>query len=344
MKNKIKIFVLLLLICAATTYAQKSKTAPKTNITEGYSLIDGDIQMPTEFVRAILRGQKPADMAPQATYRTNLWTDGIIPFEFDANVSEANQSLMISAMELLENTANVEFRQCFANFCLPLSFHVHIQSSTVNNSAVGMVGFGQIINIVSWGNQFIIAHELLHCLGFYHEQSRADRGTFVQVNCNNVQGGCNGTIFNNNFVIEGDAENYGVYDFDSVMHYSQCAFTTGSNCPTDGTQTITVLAPNQNQQGLIGQGGNLNHLSVLDRATLSFLYPYDDWVFYNCNAVGIFHFGTFLSPYNDPIEALENTPAGGTLWVLDNCAFPNRTYNQSVKVRVAPNVIATFGN
>ena len=356
MKNKTKSFpvsnlgllVIALFWFAATAHAQlvqtpRQKSAAKS-IPDGYSIIDGDIQMPTEVVNAILSGKKKLSDVSDATYRTNLWINGIVPFEFDANVvaNPAWQSAMISAMAVLENAANVHFQQCPDNECSVLLFGwVHIQNSTGNNSPVGRIGLEQTINIVSWNSQYTIVHELLHTLGFYHEQSRADRGTYIQVNCNNVQGGCGGTIFNNNFVIEADATAYGYYDFDSVMHYGQCAFTNGGNCPTDGTQTITVLPPNQNQQTLIGQ---LTHLSALDRATVSFLYPYDGWVFYDCTSFGFGQNGTFLRPYNDPIFALNATPPGGTLWVLKNCSFPVRVYNQQVTVKAAPGVTATFGN
>jgi hypothetical protein len=204
-----------------------------------------------------------------------------------------------------------------------------------------MVGFGQTVNIFNWNVQYIIVHEFLHTLGFYHEQSRPDRNNYIQVNCNFVQGGCGGLIFNPNFDIPILATAYGYYDFDSVMHYGQCAFTTGSNCPADNSQTITVLAPNQNQQTLIGQR---THLSELDKATVSFLYPSSDWRFYDCTYPPILGTGTFLHPYADPVNALVATPPGGTLWVLKNCSFPVRTYNQSVTVKVAPGVIATFGN
>src|SRR5262249_23917128 len=156
---------------------------------------------------------------------------------------------------------------------------------TGNNSQVGMVGGQQIINIVSWDSRFTIVHELLHCLGFYHEHTRPDRNTFVQINCNNVQGGCNGTIFNDNFVIPNDASTYGTYDFDPLMHYGQCAFSI--DCPVvacNCTHTvITVLEPNQQWQTLIGQR---DHLSALDQATVSFLYPWTGWHFLDCTYNG----------------------------------------------------------
>ena len=349
-ENKFSFFKVVLLVVAFVWFApvahtqidpsQRPKSAAES-VPPGYSLIDGDILMRTEQVKAILSGQKILPSTSDAAYLDLLWTDGIIPFEFDINVVAANQSVAISAMAVLESAANVHFQQCTTNSCPTLSNYIHIQNSTLNNSSVGMVGFGQTVNIFNWNLQYVVVHELLHTLGFYHEQSRPDRNNYIQVNCTFVQGGCNGTIFNSNFDIPILATSYGYYDFDSVMHYKQCDFTIGANCPADNTQTITVLPPNQNQQTLIGQR---THLSELDKATVSFLYPYADWRFYDCTYPPVLGTGTFLHPYADPVTALTATPAGGTLWVLKNCSFPVRTYNQSVTVKVAPGVVATFRN
>lgn len=357
-------------------------------IPEGYSLIDGDMMMPTWFVESILRRDgNQESVAPEATYRTNLWTGGIVWFEFEDQcqptstctnapasgcVSTANQTIMLNQMAVIEAVANVDFRQCPNNFCDGVTNHIRIRDSTndtitagtsnacVNNSRnssqVGMVGFEfnreQILNLVDWntpGSEFIPVHELMHALGFYHEHTRPDRNNFVSISCNNVQGGCNGTIFNSNFVIPSDARPYGAYDFDSVMHYGQCAFSTSTNCPTGGTQTITVLAPNQSWQTLIGQR---TRLSELDRAMISFLYPQENWRFLDCTynlGNGVSN-GSIHRPYTTISDALANTPSGGTLWISGPCPpFPSGNYlpfplnGNQITIRTAPNVTARFG-
>lgn len=400
MKNKIKTFTqicfrlfVLFALCsfAAQVNAQKGATQkqiPKEQIhtgqiPEGYSVIDGDMIMPTWFVEAVLRGgAAPNEFAPQATYRTNLWTNGVVPYQFETVcaataacataqpsgcVSEANQTIMRQRMAVLEAVANVDFRQCLNNNC-DSGNYIHIRDSTndvtgniggvcsdnsANNSQIGMVGGRQILNLINWnsaGAEFIPVHELLHALGFYHEQVRPDRGTYITINCNNVQGGCSGTIFNNNFVVPNDARPYGAYDFDSVMHYGQCSFTTGANCPTDGTQTITVLAPNNAQwQSAIGQR---THLSVLDQAMVSFLYRQPNWRFLDCsyNGGNGASDGTIIRPYTTLAAALAGTPSGGTLWISGPCPpFPTGTYlpyplnNNEITIRTAPNITARFG-
>jgi len=356
MKNNTKSFTfsnlgllaIALFWLAATAHAQIFPTArAKTraeSVPDGYSVIDGDIIMPTAKVKAILSGQKELPDVNDAVYIDLLWTNGIVLFEFDINVSAANQSAAISAMAVLESVANVQFEQCPFNSCPILANFVHIQNSTMNSSQVGMVGLRQNLNVANWETQYVIVHELLHALGFYHEQMRSDRDTYIQINCGNLQGGCNGDVYNANFKVPLLSVNYGYYDFDSLMHYDECAFSNdcaaGSTCACTN-KVITVRPPNQNQQTLIGQR---THLSALDRATVSFLYPADDWRFYDCTYPAILGTGTFLHPYADPITALVATPPGGTLWVLKNCSFPVRVYNQQVTVKTAPGVTARFGN
>ena len=208
-------------------------------------------------------------------------------------------------MQVLESAANVDFRECPGNSCegnLGFNF-VTVRDSTndttagsgnacvgasANNSPVGRQGGVQIINIVSWtgaASQFIIVHELMHTLGIFHEQSRPDRDTYVDVAslCANVTGGCASATYLGNFPIDNNATAYGYYDFDSVMQYGQCSFSRNTNCPAtstafpDGGVTIRVKAPFNTQTSPDGVQwpaaiGQRRRLSALDRLTVSFLY------------------------------------------------------------------------
>ena len=69
-------------------------------------------------------------------------------------------------------------------------------------------------------------HEVLHAMGFWHEQSRSDRDAFVEINTENIQDG-----FASQFTLRSDINNVGPYDYDSIMHYSATAFT-GNGRPT----------------------------------------------------------------------------------------------------------------
>lgn len=57
-------------------------------------------------------------------------------------------------------------------------------------SGVGMMGGEQTVNIGKYcGTVGIVMHELMHALGFWHEQSRTDRDTYVTIHTDNIEFG-----------------------------------------------------------------------------------------------------------------------------------------------------------
>ena len=283
--------------------------APYDGIPAGWRLIQGDILVPVDTLQAVFPDEGAYGL-------TLFWPGGIVPYEFDANVSPRNQTQMLIAMAEWENVANVDFVPRTPQD----STYLHIQNGTVNASNVSMGLGGQLeVIIYNWNVHFIMVHELGHALGFWHEQCRPDCDEYVTINRAHVN--LTDDDFEANFgkIPQEFAEVYGSYDFDSLMHYNQFAFSICADpqADPDNCRTITVKLPwNTTWQDAIGQR---DHLSKMDALTMSFLYPEFDWVFVNesyelapqCEPWS--QSGTFLSPYCDLTTAAAVVPPGGTI-------------------------------
>ncbi len=289
------------------------------DLTPGFVVIEGDIQIRLDRYLAMMSGQ-------DSTFGgVTYWPSGIVPYDFVTSgtgaVSVANQNAAISAMNAIGARAGVTFRPATGSDVNRIRW----QNSAFNNSPVGVQGGAQIINIFNWNFEIIMCHELYHSLGFWHEQSRTDRDSFVTINGANIcgsagSGACSpnvcqlcsdGTNFVScafNFNITATSLAYGFYDFDSFMHYGRTAFSC------NGLDTITVApAFNAAWQSVIGQR---DHFSYYDRITCRGLYPFntDRWV--DRNYVGTQN-ATFLQPTNsaDILTRVQTMPSGGTLFV-----------------------------
>ena len=109
----------------------------------------------------------------------------------------------------------------------------------------------------------VIAHEFLHALGVYHEQSRSDRDAFVEIKWDNIQDGPPPAGEINalgNFQTKPGSVDYFDYDYGSVMHYHATAFAKDTSKPT--------IVPRQ-AGAVIGQR---NGLSFGDRQTVAKIY------------------------------------------------------------------------
>lgn len=229
---------------------------------------------PIQAVSAVQPDMRPCTVLQtpeqlRGVHAANLWPDNTVYYAFHANTDGSDQAAALNAMSLISGVSSVSFvaRTAEPNY-------VVFTDSSANNSFIGQIGGPQTINIFNWGTPFVIVHEIMHALGIYHEQSRSDRGSFVQINTANIcQNCCSGGPCNGNFSIAAGASIVGPYDFESVMHYGQCFFSACGNCSANpgACRTITVLPPFDTMwQNAIGQS---DHFSTGDILTIQTMYP-----------------------------------------------------------------------
>jgi hypothetical protein len=223
------------------------------SVVEGQAIFEGDILLGTveemEQIRQSVEGPPPEGAArgiviPGAGFR---WPNRTINFTVDNALP--NTQRVTDAIQQWEDNTNVRFRQRTneANF-------VTFRPSTGCSSSVGMRGGQQFINLAGGCTTGSTIHEIGHCAGLWHEQSREDRNLFVTIDFTNIQP-ANLHNFDQHIT---DGDDIAPYDYDSIMHYSSTAFAIDSSKPT-------IIAPQP-----IGQR---NGLSEFDIRSINAIYP-----------------------------------------------------------------------
>uniref|UniRef100_A0A336MZ71 Metalloendopeptidase n=1 Tax=Culicoides sonorensis TaxID=179676 RepID=A0A336MZ71_CULSO len=117
-------------------------------------------------------------------------------------------------------------------------------------SSVGMQGGGQILNLQTpmCIRNGTIRHEMLHAIGFEHQQSSSNRDKFLKINWENINDNKK-----HNFIKypESRVGNFGMeYDYSSIMHYSGMAFTKNGRPTMEPRKSgVTLIRKNDFSEG-----------------------------------------------------------------------------------------------
>ncbi|XP_067349924.1 high choriolytic enzyme 1-like isoform X1 [Channa argus] len=105
---------------------------------------------------------------------------------------------------------------------------LNIRSLNGCYSYIGRRNNGQDLSLQRSGCVYhhTVQHEVLHALGFHHEQKRSDRDQYIRIVLENVTPG-----MEHNFDKVSTLNQGTTYDYTSVMHYSKYAFSK-NNQPT----------------------------------------------------------------------------------------------------------------
>ncbi|MBA2657711.1 MAG: M12 family metallopeptidase [Tatlockia sp.] len=203
---------------------------------EGYPVAEGDIILTSHLKKTKLFTSIINNIAGSS------WPNGVIPFVFDASLPIEQKQVIKDAMMLWQHQATIQFIEINNLSDSQYVDYIYIQpvAGTTCSSEVGKKGGKQLINLSSRCNTMSIAHELGHTLGLWHEQSRQDRDQYVQIVWDNIKAG-HQSNFNQHLT---DGLDYGPYNYDSLMHYSACAFSKNVTCATaenEGSAQKTIL-------------------------------------------------------------------------------------------------------
>jgi hypothetical protein len=87
----------------------------------------------------------------------------------------------------------------------------------------------QVVNLATFCDfTDVVEHEMMHALGFFHEQARPDRDDYVDIHWSNIPG----DKVSNFEIADGIDSRDSPYDRRSVMHYDNYAFAINEQLPT----------------------------------------------------------------------------------------------------------------
>jgi hypothetical protein len=154
----------------------------------------------------------------------DLWRLGIVPYEVDDSVSQEIRGYIASAVEEYSKKTNLKLkkRESEIDYIKFVNF-----DRMCFSRGVGKQGGVQIVNLFEACTTGNTIHEIGHAIGFWHEQSRNDRDNYVRINYSNII-----PKFQDQFNKEEFSQNWGSYDYNSIMHYPSWGFAIDPEIPT----------------------------------------------------------------------------------------------------------------
>ncbi|VBB32691.1 unnamed protein product [Acanthocheilonema viteae] len=278
-------------------------TEGSINRKEGIAgdLFESDILLTLPQVKALLNEDIKGRNNRQAIrgMRYN-WVKTPISYHFGSSDVKW-RNLIRTALHHIEMETCVRFKENGDN-----KNYIYFTRASGCWSNVGKIGGRQLISI-GFGCEAmgIVAHEVLHALGLWHEQSRSDRDNNIWINHINIYPGTQGNFEKRTTL---NTDNMGLsYDYGSLMHYASKAFTINYD-------RYTIETRDRRYQQTIGQR---EALSFKDAKMINLRY---------CNDTCKYQMNCYNGGYTNPNNCYKckcpsglGTPkCGGELWANDD--------------------------
>uniref|UniRef100_A0A4W5P1B3 Metalloendopeptidase n=1 Tax=Hucho hucho TaxID=62062 RepID=A0A4W5P1B3_9TELE len=200
----------------------------------------GDIAVNTGFMNA--------DPCTASGCKWKKYSDGnvYVPYVISNQYSPQERYVIESGLQTFAASTCVQFipRTNQRDF-------VDIQSQSGCFSYIGRQDNGQVVSLNKNGCVYlsVVQHEMLHALGFNHEQSRSDRDSHVRILTQNIMPEMEDNFKRINTINLGTP-----YDYNSVMQYGRLAFSK-NNQPT--------ILPIPDNSAVIGMATQMSPIDIL---------------------------------------------------------------------------------
>lgn len=227
------------------------------SVVDGQAILDGDVVLgEVDDFTAVELGEREPDRG--AAIPERKWPNGTLYYTFEG-LPEAHRQAALAGIAMLAGNTQVSFVERTNE---PDYVAITYVPKGGCLSPIGRQGGRQQVTLGD-GCQaaYIVAHELMHALGIYHEQSRSDRDQYVTIHWDNIPDEEERNF--KTFLEMGGGVNLGPYDFASVMHYGPTDFGI------DGKTTIS-----RKDGGVIAKN---KALSAGDINTINSIYVAGPW-------------------------------------------------------------------
>jgi len=194
------------------------------NLHEGIYLFEGDIQVRESDLSMDTNDGAVLTYGHVVKNRQRYtWPDGIIPYVIEPGLED----VVLAGIRIWEEATPIRFAP-ITDQIDNVAFLIDSQSS----SEVGRQGNRQIVRVSHTATAGVVAHEIGHVIGLWHENSRSDYEDHIKVHWDNIAS-TDETQFKQPV---SNAEISGEYDYQSIMHYPRNAFAVDKS-----KDTITAL-------------------------------------------------------------------------------------------------------
>jgi hypothetical protein len=238
-------------------------------IIDGLAILEGDMIIATEeefdeWAQASDRGDlQPMSVIVNPGWKDRKrWEEAVVPFRFANTWGGETQnirarSVISGAMNAISAVSSVRFVQRTTEDDV-----VTFWDGDGCASMLGRRGGDQPVFLMYPGCfvSYVVVHEIMHALGFMHEQNRWDRNDWVQIKWSNIHSNKRNQYHRNPL-----STDIGDYDYGSIMHYPDTGF-----CRRDDSGAC--IGPTMESRTAITDFGNATSLSEGDIEALVSMY------------------------------------------------------------------------
>ena len=232
------LYLLLLTTLSTVLYAQEEYKLFRTQLP--FSNTEKDYYVKRIGTNYVLNGDIIVGSTLQrlAIYQSNnhdgayIWPKGYVPVRIDKSMKsmktrsgESMYQNAIDAINVINVNTNIRLTP-YTNQKDYIRIMYTADTGYGGISPIGRRGGEQILYITRESDIGTVIHELLHSLGFWHEQSRYDRDQYVVIDTSNIK-----HEYRHNFQIEPGTPT-SAYDYQSIMHYGAYSFAIDPKKPT----------------------------------------------------------------------------------------------------------------